>query len=450
MSQRIVALLATLFMVVATGLCAAAGEARVSTQTLPNGMRVTLTQDALTDIAAFHLALVISPADIPEDKTGARELIQQLMLNRLRSAIKPDGELRELAEAIAADATFAISSEAEYVEARVSVPSDMLPLALDAVGEAFFADTQYTDEEIAAARDQLVDAFGRAAASVTDRTYRLFRRALLGKSPLAEDIASTLAGISGMTAEDAHSLRKSLYVPARCSIALVTPLPEDDVAAAVVKAFGGYGAPAAPLTIGVVKPADESAVRVAEGTDMALASMVVGVPLPGYGTRDFVAGQVAFMILGGKGGRLISDTRLSHGMGLALPKSVYEQQPAIEMVAPGPMSVPFLGAHIVANPAFIEDVREVVLAHFASIAAGKFTEEELAGARDQLANQYAIAYDSYSARAQFINLNAVFGGDAGLYAELPKLVDTITAEDVTRVAREYFATHAIGLQMPAS
>lgn len=450
MPQRIVALFAALLIVMTAGLCSAAGEARVTTRTLPNGMRVTVTEDRLTDIAAFHLALIVSPADTPEDKAGARELIQQLMLNRLRSAIKPDGELSEIAEAIAADATLAVSSEAEYVEARVAVPTAMLPTALDAIAEAFFADTEYSDDEVATARDQLVEAFGRAAASVTDRTYRLFRRALLGKSPLAEDIATALAGIATMSTDDVHALRRDLYTPARCSIALVTPLADDEAEAAVAKAFGGYGTPSAPVRIADVKPATESAVRVAEGADMALASMVVGVPLPGYGTRDFVAGQVAFMLLGGKGGRLVSDTRLSRGMGLALPKSVYEQQPAIEMVAPGPMSVPFLGAHIVANPAFVEDVRQVVLTHIAAVAAGQFTREELARARDQLANQYAVAYDSYSARAQFINLNAVFSGNAGLYAELPKLVDTITAEDVTRVTREYFATHAIGLQLPAS
>ena len=35
-------------------------------------------------------------------------------------------------------------------------------------------------------------------------------------------------------------------------------------------------------------------------------------------------------------------------------------------------------------------------------------------------------------------------------AELPKLVDTITAEDVTRVAKEHFGTHAIGIQLPAT
>ncbi len=450
MSQRIIALCAVILVAVTATVAAAGEQARVSTETLPNGMRVTVAHDALTDIAAFHLALTVSPADIPPDKAGAREIIQQVTLNRLRATVKPGAELADIAEAISARATFAISSEAEYVEARVAVPTDLLPTALEAVAEAFFAETEYTQQEIDEAREQLVSAFGRAAASVTDRTYRLFRRALLGSSPLAEDIPAVLAGISGMSPQDVRDLRHSLYVPARCSITLVTPLPDAEARERAARAFSGHGAPAEPVALAAARPAPRADVRVADGTDMALASIVIGVPLPAYGSRDFVAAQVAFMILGGEGGRIVSDTRLSRGMGLALPKSVYEQQPAIEMIAPGPMSVPFLGAHVVANPAYIEDVRIAVLRHIAAIEAGKFSEDELRRARDQLANQYAVAYDTYSARAQFINLNAVFGGDAALYAELPKLVDTITADDVSRVAREHFKTHAIGIQMPAN
>jgi predicted Zn-dependent peptidase len=411
-------------------------------------MSVTVAQDTLTDIAAFHLALVLSPADISEDKAGVREMIQQLMLNRLREAIKPDGELKDIAEAIAGDATFSVSSEAEYVEARVAVPSDLLVPALEAVAEAFYAETEYSDEEVAAAQEQIVRAFEHASESVTDRTYRLFRRALLGKSPLSRGIATTLQGIAGLTLDDIHSLHKQLYLPARSSIALVTPLPDAEVRAIVTKALAGYGYPSGPLQIAPVSVSGESSVQIAEGSGMALASMVIGVPLPGYGSRDFVAGQVAFMLLGGRDGRIVSDPSLARGMGLALPQSVYEKQPAVEMIAPGPMSVPFIAAHVVANPAFVEDVRVCVLNHFAAIAAGEFTEEELVVAREALANQYAIAYDTYSARAQFLNLNAVFGGTATLYAELPKLVDTITAEDVERVARENFTTHAVGLQLP--
>ncbi len=451
MSRRLLVPLLVLPVVCVTALCAATdSEEPISRRTLPNGLHLTAVHDPLTDIAAFHLALDLSPADIPQDEAGIREIVQQLVLDELRLALSDDGKLSSIRDAIEAGGSISVSADTEYVEAQASLPSEMLPTALETVADMLFGPQQFTDQQLAAAKAKVVNAYERSLHAAADQTYRLFRRALLGKSPLTQDLSVILTGVAAIRPSDIAACRESFYVPARAYLTVVSPLSDQEMVALVERVFGQYQGGTEAAIVRDVRPLAESAVRVGSGKDLAQASLIIGVPLPPYGTRGFVAGQVAYMLLAGKGGRVSSDPMLRQGFGLILPRAMLEQRPPFEVIPPSPMSVPFIGVHIVANPDYIEDARIQVLGHVGAIRRGEFTDQELQSAKDQLINQYALAGKTYLARAQLVNLNALFGGDPQLASDFPAAVASITADDVVKVAAEQFAHHAIGVQMPAN
>ena len=451
MSRRFLTAVALLLLTSVPALNADAAQQDLITQkTLPNGLHLSVVHDPVTDIAAYHLALELSSADFPEQQAGITEIIQQLMLDRLKVAVAEQGKLSNIYDAISAGGSAAIGADDEYVEAQASLPSELLPQALQATGELFFGPQQFTDEQLADAKASIVSGYEGSLNAVGQQTFRLFRRALLGKSPLAYDVSTILTGIAGITTSDVASCRARAYVPSRAYLTVVSVLPTEEVIAVVEQAFEDYKAAGEAHVTRAVSPPAESVVRVGSGEGMAWASLIVGVPLPPYGTRGFTAGQVAYMLLAGTDGRLTGDQMLQRGFGLMLPRRLYEEQPPFQIIAPGPMSMPVIAVHIVANPAFIEDARVQVLGHIEAIRRGQFSEQELQAAKDQLINQYALAYETYLSRAQLINLNALFGGDPQLNGNFPTVLASISADEVVKAAEEYFTHHAIGVQMPAN
>ena len=427
-----------------------AANGPISRHDLANGLHVTVAADPLTDIAAFDLALDISVLDIDEDKAGIRQLVQQLLLDRLRTAVREEPQLAGLSDAVKGGGSLAISCEDEYVGARASVPSKLLPVALRTFADLFFAPHEFSSEELADAKSKVVSAYERSLGNVGEDTYSLFRRALWGKSALADDTSTVLAGIAAGSVDDVAACLKRLYVPSRACLCVVSPLPAEETVPLIEEVFGQYEAGSQTVAPRIVNLPIDSVVRVGTGKDMVQAALLLGVPLPPYGTRGFVAGQLAYMLLGGAQGRLTEDPMMQRGFGLMLPRSLYEKQPPFKVIAPMPGTMPFMGVYVAADPRYIEDARVQVLSHIEAIRRGDFTEEDLRAAKDQLVNSHALASDKYASHAKFLNINALFGAEPGLSADFAALVETVSAEDVTKVAQEYFAHHAIGVQMPAN
>ncbi len=426
-------------------------NAHISRHDLPNGLHVTAAADPLTDIAAFDLALDISVLDVDEDKAGIRQLIQQLLLDQLRAAVAEEPQLAGLSAAVKGGGTLAVSCEDEYVGARASLPSNLLPLALRTFADLFFAPHEFTSQQLADAKSKVISAYERSLGNVGEDTYRLFRRAFWGKSPLADDTSTILAGIAATSSDDIATCLKRLYVPSRAYLCVVSPSPPEQIAPLIEEAFGSYEAGAGTVAPRIVNLPTSSVVRVGSGKDMAQAAVLLGVPLPPYGTRGFVAGQIAYVLLGGAQGRLTQDRMMQRGFfGLMLPRRVYEKRPPFKVVAPRPGAMPFMGVYVAADPRYIEDARAQVLSHIEAIRRGDFSEQDLQAAKDQLVNEYALACDKYAAHAEFLNINALFGAEPGLNADFAALVETVSADDVTKVAQKYFAHHAIGVQMPAN
>lgn len=419
----------------------------ISDRTSSNGLHVILAHDPVTDLAAFHLALEVSTAELPREQAALIETVQQLMLDRLRATVQdqPDSPL---ADALAAGATIAISAEREYGEARAAVPTSLLADVLQMTADLFFGSQQFTEDELAAAKQTLVSSYEASLESTTMQTVRLFERALHGASSSAHDVPARLSSIADISIEDIEACRSRMWVPSRAYLTVVGPQTPQQLREIVNRALGEYAAGNQKRPVTEVRLPTESAVRVGNGAGVAWASLMIGVPLPPYGTREFVASQVAYLLLTGPQGRLTEDRVLRQGFGLVLPQRRRDDRPAFDVMAPGPGHMPYMAVHLVAAPAYIEDARVQVLGHVEAIRRGYFSDDELQTAKTQLTNQYALAYNTYLSRAQLLNLNALFGGEAELRADFPSMVASITAEDVVSVAEKYFAHHAIGLQMP--
>lgn len=425
--------------------------------TLDNGLRVIVVHNELTDITAAHLAVDVTAAEMPKEKAGIRSVVQELMIQRLNTRALEDTDLKAFGDAIRGGGEARINAETEYVQAQFAVPTDVTPSALGAFAELFFDDLDFEKQDIAAAKDTVIRDIEESLGQVSYTTYELFLNALWGDTAFHPDAATRLNGIGALTSTDIASCRRTFYTPDRAYLTVVSALDEETVLSMVKDAFGQYspGTDPAEATDASESPRDRPGipdtprVEIGESKDLRQASMFVGVPLPAYGTRGMTAGQIAYLMLAGEGGRIAEDEMLKRGFGLMLPKRIYEEQPPFEMLEPQPMSTPFIAVHIVANPLNIEEARRQVLGHILAIAKGSFDRMEFEQARAQLKNHYAQAIETYAAQAQLLNIYTLFGGDPEAIVDFDRHVESISEDEVLEVAREYFPHHAVGVQLPA-
>ncbi|MFO7947212.1 MAG: pitrilysin family protein [Armatimonadota bacterium] len=458
MTRRYCAILLVAFF--AGPVLAADGEkppAPLTVTTLDNGLHVTVVHNPLTDITAAHLAVDVCEADIPKQKAGIRSVVQELMIQQLNTQAQQEPELKEFGDAIRGGGDARINAETEYVQAQFAVPTNVTNAALGAFADLFFADLEFEKEDVASAKDSVISDIEESLGQASYTTYQLFLSAMWGDTTFHPDVATRLNGIGALSSTDLASCRKTFYTPDRGYLTVVSALDEETVLSMVKDAFGQYSSGASAEDTPAASGADRRTphmpdtprLEVGESKDLRQASMFIGVPLPPYGTKGLTAGQIAYLMLAGEGGRLSDDEMLRRGFGLMLPKRIYEEQPPFEVLEPQPMSTPFIAVHVVANPLNLEEARQQVLGHILAIAKGSFDRTEFERAKAQLKNHFAQATETYAGQAQLLNLQTLFGGDPGAIRDFDRYVDSISEDEVLTVARDYFPHHAIGVQLPA-
>jgi predicted Zn-dependent peptidase len=215
------------------------------------------------------------------------------------------------------------------------------------------------------------------------------------------------------------------------------------------EAFAQYTAATSTCPKAVAPPLPaESKVSVAQLAKWRGSSVMVGVGTPPYGTDGFLQAQLIYTLLEGEQGRLAHDEELSGGFGLNRLMNRREDAPSVTVLAPMAMPRPLLIAHMMTAPRLMEPVREALLTHFLSFTTRPPAPEELTVAKQRLTNAYAMMQLSRLNLAKAVNCYEVYGQDYRRLWNTEKAIEAIKAEDLARLTREHFQTHAIGLLLP--
>jgi len=403
----------------------------ISEHTLANGLRVVLSEDHLTPVAAVCLWYDVGSRHEVKGRTGLAHLFEHLMFQG--SASVPGNGHFELVQGAGGSLNGTTSFErTNYFE---TMPAHQVELALwleaDRMGSLLSAlDLAGLDNQRAVVKNERRQRYDNVPYGTAFE--RLVAMAFPEGHPYHHTPIGSMADLDAATLADAQDFFRTYYAPNNAVLSVVGDIDPEQTLAWIEKYFGSI-----PSHDGKRPPRDGSTIDrdgsapmrqhlVAEVPSRAL---MAAYPLPLDGTRESDAADLALTILGsGESSRLynrlVRHDRSAVGAGFGLLR------------LSGAPSLGWLDAKT-SGDATIEAVEAAVDEELARFAAEGPTDAELERAQAQIEREWLDRLDTVHGRADELCRYAVLFGDPKLLnPALAKVLD-VTAEEVRAVAARY-------------
>jgi predicted Zn-dependent peptidase len=399
--------------------------------TLANGLRVVLSEDHLTPVAAVCLWYDVGSRHEVAGRTGLAHLFEHLMFQG--SASVPGNGHFELVQGAGGSLNGTTSFErTNYFE---TMPAHQVELALwleaDRMGSLLTAlDLTGLDNQRAVVKNERRQRYDNVPYGTAFE--RLVAMAFPEGHPYHHTPIGSMEDLDAATLADAQDFFRTYYAPNNAVLSVVGDIDPEQTLLWVEKYFGSI-----PSHDGKHPPRDGGTV-VRDGVAPLRQHLVEEVPsqalmaaylLPLDGTREADAADLALTILGsGESSRLYNRlvrrdrTAVTAGFGL--------------LRLAGAPSLGWLDAKT-SGEAAIGTVEAAVDEELARFAAEGPTPEELERAQAQIEREWLDRLDTVSGRADELCRYAVLFGDPKLVdGALAKVLD-VTAEEVRAVAARY-------------
>jgi zinc protease len=218
-------------------------------KTLPNGLRVIVTKQAVVPKVTVTLTVLSGYSSDPADSTGLAQLTAEAVQEGTKS--KSSKEIRRDMFAMGGSLSAVVSQDFSSIAARglSEFSSKLVDLVADvAINPTFPAD------EIAILKQQRLQGVMRNKASPQFLSNKTFRGALFGEHPYAR-ISETEATLQAIDRPRIESFHRANYRPNNAFVLIVGAVEPEPTIAAVEKAFGGWTRGDAPKPTFTAPPA---------------------------------------------------------------------------------------------------------------------------------------------------------------------------------------------------
>ncbi|MEN8652425.1 pitrilysin family protein [Streptomyces sp. 21So2-11] len=407
---------------------AGSGGLTATEHRLANGLRVVLSEDHLTPVAAVCLWYDVGSRHEVKGRTGLAHLFEHLMFQG-SAQVKGNGHF-ELVQGAGGSLNGTTSFErTNYFE---TMPTHQVELALwleaDRMGSLLVALDEESMENqrdvVKNERRQRYDnvPYGTAFEKLTALSYP-------EGHPYHHTPIGSMTDLDAATLEDARAFFRTYYAPNNAVISVVGDIDPEQTLAWIEKYFGSI-----PSHDGKQPPRDGSLpdiigseLREVIEEDVPARALMAAYRLPQDGTREADAADLALTVLGGGESsrlhnRLVRRDRTAVAAGFGLLRL---------------SGAPSLGWLDVKTSAGVEipDIERAVDEELAKFAAEGPTPEEMECAQAQLEREWLDRLGTVAGRADELCRYAVLFGDPQLALTAVGRVLDVTAQEVQAAAR---------------
>ncbi|WP_237313178.1 M16 family metallopeptidase [Streptomyces sp. AMCC400023] len=395
---------------------------------LDNGLRVVLSEDHLTPVAAVCLWYDVGSRHEVEGRTGLAHLFEHLMFQG-SGQVKDNGHF-ELVQGAGGSLNGTTSWErTNYFE---TMPTHQLELALwleaDRMGSLLLAlDQKNLDNQRAVVKNERRQRYDNVPYGTAFE--KIFRLAYPEGHPYRHTPIGSMDDLEAASLEDAQQFFRTYYAPNNAVLSIVGDIDPEQTLAWVEKYFGSipsYDGKPAPRDGALPDVMGEQLREVVEENVPARALMAA-YRLPEDGTRACDAADLALTILGGGESsrlynRLVRHDRTAVTAGFGLLRLAGAPSMAwMDVKTSGDVEVPVIEAAV-----------DEELARFA--AEGP-TAEEMERAQAQLEREWLDRLGTVAGRADELCRYAVLFGDPKLALTAVDRVLEVTADEVQEIAK---------------
>lgn len=359
----------------------------------------------------------------PRERMGVSHLLEHMVFKgtERRSA----HEIALSLEALGGSLDAYTSREHTVYQGRVL--DEHLEQAADVIGDIVFRPT-LRESDLSLERKVILEEISMVEDTPDDLVFELHNEALWGAHPYGYSILGTRATVSALGVLELRELHRRAYHPGQLVVAAAGNVEHEQLLDVLART-GWTDVPAGDNTPLASPPARMTAPETRHvRRDGAQTHIVMGTQAVAHGDPErFPLLLVSMLLGGGMSSRLFQ--RVREELGLAY--SVYTYQ---SFHADAGMH----GVYVATAPESASAALDAIRQELSGVAEHGLPEDEIAMGRQQLKGQVTLSLESVSSRMYRAASVDLYGEPYRTLDQLLALIDDITVDDVSRVARVFF------------
>jgi zinc protease len=390
--------------------------------TLPNGLRLLVREDLRLPLVSIAGAFKAGLLAETEQNNGITRLLSKVLLKGTER--RTAEQLADEIEAAGGSITAEGGNNSISLFARVLQPD--LALGLDIVSDVLLRAT-LPEKAIAREKEIQLASIKAEEEEMTVVARNLLRRHLLPGHPYSLRSLGTPESVAQLTRDDLAAFREHHLVGRNGVLAVFGAVRADEVKALVEQHFGALPA-GEPAFAQIPSPqAPAAPIEVSETKPKAQAVLMVGFLGGDIYSPDRAALELIDEASSDLGSRFF--VRIREQMGLAYFVGSSSM--------PGLVRAPFV-FYLGTDPLKVTAVQAELMDEIRQLAEKGLSAEELARAKEKLLGAQDIRNQSNDNFAFSTALDELYGLGFDHYRDLRREVESVTLEDVRRVAQKYF------------
>jgi zinc protease len=395
--------------------------------TLPNGLRLVLSQQRSVPIVAMNCIVDGGSRVDPPGKAGLANLTGSLLSEGTKG--RTSEEISRLIDSLGG--SFDTGTSSDWVLASAAVLSRDFATGVDLVARSLREPT-FPPEEVERRRKEILGELEADEDEPGLVAQRAFRKALFGDAAYGNPGDGTPDSVKALTRDDVLAYHRDEIQPQRTICAVVGDVATSEMKATVERSLGDWQASGKALA---AKPATPPAAKsVVVDRPVTQASIVLGEIGVARDNPDYFPILLMNWVLGGGGfnSRLMQTIRTKSGL-------AYSVASAFE-------SSKLPGAFQVALQTKVEsaaDAIKLVRAEIQKLHDEGATDAELKAAKDFLTGNFPLRLDSTGKLAGFLGQIEYFGLGDDYIERYAERVRAVTLDDVKKAAAKYLQPDAL-------
>jgi len=391
-------------------------------KTLSNGMQVITVAHHEQPAVTMRLLVRAGAAQDPENKGGLAELVAKLLDQgtTTRSAQQIADQIDSIGGAMGTGS----GTDLTFVNAVVM--KDSFALAMDLIHDVVRRPA-FSPEEIERQREQALSSLRVSSEDPSYVASMLFDRLVYGFHPYGKPGSGTTQSLQRITQDDLKAFHRQYFVPNNMILGIVGDISSDEAFAMAEKVFGSWARGDVPAWKPVDPPPPTRRLVIVDKPDAVQTEIRVGQIAIPRKHSDYLAFDVAVKILGGEGAnRLHRVLRSERGLTYGAEADTQAFKQAGDFVA-----------ETNTRTETTAETLRLTVEEIAKLQRQRVFERELSDAQAYLAGSFPLTIETPNDIATSVINNVFYELPIEEVATYRERVQSITPDDIQRVAREY-------------
>lgn len=417
---------------------------RIQKKIMPNGLTLIFKPEQGSGLVAIVAMVKVGANNEGPQYAGIGRFLSRLLLTS--TGLNSAEEVAAIADSCGGNISTAWGED--FTEIRIVTTTAMFSRAMLLIGDSLNG-VNFQSRWIEQVRTDTFNQMNAKSDDVFGDAYETLRESLYAYNGYGRPEIGVERTLRLIQASDLEQFYRSYYVPNNIVISVVGDIDVNQAAEKVERSFSWVPKGRLPKPKNVPDETLERCSMRASEVSISTGYLMLGWLAPGVNSTDYPAMVVAANALGaGKGSLMFRELRQKKGMGYDVgtvyPRYVYQSH-VMAYILTDPFKESFGG-----NPpkAILNDVKGALLAQVSSLKSNLLSDKDLDRAKGYTIGSYALSHQRLIDRAYELAWLEASGMGFDTYNKYAQMINSVTAEDVRRVARKYFTNYSAVILLP--